>query len=136
MAPTAGKLLAAVTEGGRHHELVDSALRGLDRVLEQQKEDFRGRFGKESPWWVPGAVDDKITRRIVGALENTLKDVNENPDHPLRLRFDTAIDEFIVKLQASPEVILKAEKIKEEVLNAEAVKQLSGAIWRRAWFQF
>jgi uncharacterized membrane-anchored protein YjiN (DUF445 family) len=79
---------------------------------------------------VPGAVDEKITRRIVEALEATLRDVNENPEHPLRLRFDTAIDEFIVKLQASPEVILKAERIKDEVLSAEAVRQLSGAIWR------
>jgi hypothetical protein len=31
---------------------------------------------------VPGAVDDKITKRIVDALEKTMKDVNENPGAP------------------------------------------------------
>jgi uncharacterized membrane-anchored protein YjiN (DUF445 family) len=59
-----------------------------------------------------------------------MKDVNDDPEHPLRLRFDAAIDDFIVKLQASPEVILRAEQIKEELLHADAIRQLSSAIWR------
>jgi uncharacterized membrane-anchored protein YjiN (DUF445 family) len=132
VAPLIGRFLALLTADNRHQALLDQVIRLTAKGLTENQDLIRERVDKESPWWVPGAVDDKITRRIVGALENTLKDVNENPEHPLRLRFDTAIDEFIVKLQASPEVILKAEKIKEEVLNAEAVKQLSGAIWRDA----
>ena len=37
--------LGAVTEGGRHHELVDTALRGFDRYLVEQHDDLRARFG-------------------------------------------------------------------------------------------
>ena len=132
VAPLIGRFLALLTADNRHQALLDQVIRLTARGLTDNQDLIRDRVDKESPWWVPGAVDDKITRRIVQALEATLKDVNENPEHPLRLRFDTAIDEFIVKLQASPEVILKAEKIKEEVLNAEAVQKLSGAIWRDA----
>ena len=132
VAPLIGRFLALLTADNRHQALLDQVIRLTARGLTENEDLIRDRVDKESPWWVPGAVDDKITRRIVQALEATLKDVNENPEHPLRLRFDTAIDEFIVKLQASPEVILKAEKIKEEVLNAEAVQKLSGAIWRDA----
>ena len=132
VAPLIGRFLALLTADNRHQALLDQVIRLTARGLTENQDLIRDRVDKESPWWVPGAVDDKITRRIVQALEATLKDVNENPEHPLRLRFDTAIDEFIVKLQASPEVILKAEKIKEEVLNAEAVQKLSGAIWRDA----
>ena len=132
VAPLIGRFLALLTADNRHQALLDQVIRLTARGLTENQDLIRERVDRESPWWVPGAVDDRITKRIVGALEATLKDVNENPEHPLRLRFDTAIDEFIVKLQASPEVILKAEKIKEEVLSAEAVKQLSGAIWRDA----
>jgi uncharacterized membrane-anchored protein YjiN (DUF445 family) len=132
VAPLIGKFLALLTADNRHQALLDQVIRLTARGLTENQDLIRERVDKESPWWVPGAVDDRITKRIVQALEATLKDVNENPEHPLRLRFDTAIDEFIVKLQASPEVILKAERIKEEVLNAEAVQQLSGAIWRDA----
>ncbi|HEX4935707.1 MAG TPA: DUF445 domain-containing protein, partial [Gemmatimonadaceae bacterium] len=93
---------------------------------------IRERVEKESPWWIPGAIDDKIAGRIVRALENTMQAVHEDPNHPLRQRFDTAIDEFIVKLQASPEVILKAEQIKDDVLHADAVRQFSASLWADA----
>jgi uncharacterized membrane-anchored protein YjiN (DUF445 family) len=132
VAPLIGKFLALLTADNRHQALLDQVIRLTARGLTENQDLIRDRVDKESPWWVPGAVDDRVTKRIVQALEATLKDVNENPEHPLRLRFDTAIDEFIVKLQASPEVILKAERIKEEVLSAEAVQQLSGTIWRDA----
>ena len=130
VAPLIGKFLALLTADNRHQALLDQVIRLTARGLSENQDLIRDRVDKETPWWVPGAVDDKITRRIVEALEATLRDVNENPEHPLRLRFDTAIDEFIVKLQASPEVIMKAERIKDEVLSADAVRQLSGAIWR------
>jgi uncharacterized membrane-anchored protein YjiN (DUF445 family) len=130
VAPLIGRFLALLTADNRHQALLDQVIRLTARGLAENQDLIRERVDKETPWWVPGAVDDKITKRIVGALEATLRDVNENPEHPLRLRFDTAIDEFIVKLQASPEVILKAEQIKEDVLSAEAVQQLSAAIWR------
>lgn len=130
VAPLLGKFLALVTADGRHQSLLDQVIRLTARGLTDNQDLIRQRVDKETPWWVPGAVDDKITKRIVDALEATLRDVNENPEHPLRHRFDAALDDFIVKLQASPEVILKAERIKDEVLNAQAVKQLSGAIWR------
>jgi uncharacterized membrane-anchored protein YjiN (DUF445 family) len=130
VAPIIGKFLALLTADNRHQALLDQVIRLTARGLTENQDLIRERVDKETPWWIPGAVDDKITRRIVDALEKTMKDVNENPDHPIRLRFDTAIDEFIVKLQASPDVILKAERIKDEVLNADAVRKLSGAIWR------
>lgn len=130
VAPLIGKFLALLTADNRHQALLDQVIRLTAKGISENQDLIRERVDKETPWWVPGAVDERITKRIVSALEATLQDVNENPEHPLRLRFDTAIDEFIVKLQASPEVILKAEKIKEEVLSAEAVQQLSSAIWR------
>lgn len=130
VAPILGRFLALLTADGRHQALLDQVIRLTAKGLAENQDLIRDRVDKETPWWIPGAVDEKITKRIVEALEATLRDVNENPDHPLRQRFDTALDEFIVRLQASPEVMLRAEKIKEEVLNAEAVQQLSGAIWR------
>src|SRR5687767_14218306 len=130
VAPLLGKFLALLTADNRHQALLDQVIRLTAKGISENQDLIRERVDKEAPWWVPGAVEDKITKRIVGALEATLRDVNENPEHPLRLRFDTAIDEFIVKLQASPEGILKAEQIKEDVLSAEAVQQLSAAIWR------
>src|SRR5688572_935282 len=130
VAPLIGRFLALLTADNRHQALLDQVIRLTAKGISENQDLIRERVDKEAPWWVPGAVEDKITKRIVDALEATLRDVNENPNHPLRLRFDTALDEFIVSLQASPDVIMKAERIKEDVLSAEAVQQLSSAIWR------
>lgn len=132
VAPMVGRLLSLLTAGNRHQALLDDAIRLLAKAISENQDLIRERVEKESPWWIPGAVDDKIAARIVSALERTARAVHNDPEHPLRHRFDAAIDEFIVKLQASPEVILKAEQLKEDLLSADAVRQFSASLWSDA----
>lgn len=132
VAPLIGRLLSVLTAGNRHQALLDDAIRLLAKGITENQDLIRERVEQESPWWIPGAVDDRIAARIVSALERTMQAVHADPNHPLRHRFDAAIDEFIVKLQASPEVILKAEQIKDDVLHAEAVRQFSASLWADA----
>lgn len=132
VAPLLGRALSLLTAGNRHQALLDDAIRLLAKGISENQDLIRERVEKESPWWIPGAVDDKIAARIVAALERTVKAVHADPNHPLRARFDNAIDEFIVKLQASPEVILKAEQIKEDLLQADTVRQFSASLWSDA----
>ena len=132
VAPLVGRLLSLLTADNRHQALLDDAIRLLAKGISENSDLIRERVEKESPWWIPGAVDDRIASRIVNALDRTMQAVHNDPEHPLRLRFDAAIDDFIVKLQASPQVILRAEAIKDEVLNAEAVRALSASIWSDA----
>lgn len=132
VAPLVGRALSVLTAGNRHQALLDDAIRLLARGISENQDLIRERVEQESPWWIPGAIDDRIAGRIVRALENTMQAVHADPNHPLRQRFDAAIDEFIVKLQASPEVILKAEQIKEDLLQADAVRQFSASLWADA----
>ena len=132
VAPMLGRMLSVFTAGNRHQALLDDVIRLTSRAISENQDLIRARVDNESPWWIPGAIDDRITRKIVGALDRTMQDVHNDPDHPLRQRFDLAIDEFIVKLQASPEVILKAEQLKEDILSAEAVRAFSASLWSDA----
>ncbi len=132
IAPLLGRALSLLTAGNRHQALLDDAIGLLAKGLSENQDLIRERVEKESPWWIPGAFDDKIAARIVAALERTVQAVHRDPNHPLRARFDNAIDEFIVKLQASPDVILKAEQIKEDLLQADTVRQFSASLWSDA----
>jgi uncharacterized membrane-anchored protein YjiN (DUF445 family) len=132
VAPLLGRLLSLLTAGNRHQALLDDAIRLTARAIAENQDLIRERVEKESPWWVPGVLDDRIAHRIVTGLERTLQAVRDDPEHPLRHRFDAALDEFIVRLQASPEVILKAEAIKNDVLSADAVRQFSASLWTDA----
>jgi uncharacterized membrane-anchored protein YjiN (DUF445 family) len=129
VAPMLGRMLSVLTAENRHQGLLNDVIRLTAKGIAENHDLIRDRVEKESPWWIPGVVDDRIANRIVIALERTMEAVHADPDHPLRHRFDAAIDEFIVKLQASPDVILRAEQIKEEVLSAEAVRGFSASLW-------
>jgi uncharacterized membrane-anchored protein YjiN (DUF445 family) len=121
--------LGLLTAGGRHQELLDEALRLAARAVAEHEAYIRERIAAESPWWVPGAVEDKIHEKVVDALEHTLAEVSQNPDHPLRARFDHAVATFAERLRTSPETIARAEAIKEELLAHPAVRDYAGSVW-------
>jgi uncharacterized membrane-anchored protein YjiN (DUF445 family) len=132
VAPLLGQMLTLITAGDRHQELLDEAIALLARAVDENQELIRERIEAESPWWVPGMVDDRIHRKIVTGLDNTLADVRDDPNHPLRRRFDDALANFVRKLKESPEVRAKAERMKLEILDAEAVRNFSASIWEDA----
>lgn len=132
VAPILGQMLSLLTAGDRHQELLDEAIALLARAVDQNQELIRERIEEESPWWVPGMVDDRIHRKIVTGLDNTLTAVRDDPQHPLRRRFDEALANFVRKLNESPEVRARAEKIKLEILDRDAVRRFSSSIWEDA----
>ena len=129
VAPLVGKLLSILTAGNRHQELLDEAIRLTARAVTDNRDALRDKIEKESPWWVPSMVDDRIHTKIVNGIENTLREVRDNPRHPLRVRFDAALNDFIQKLHSSPEVIARAEAIKDDILNSAVVHRFSSSLW-------
>jgi uncharacterized membrane-anchored protein YjiN (DUF445 family) len=129
VAPVVGNILSLVTASNRHQELLDEALKLVDRVVHDHDEIIRQRIREESPWWVPDRVDDKIHDKIVSAIENTIHEVSTDPAHPLRLRFDAAVQRFVERLRTSPDVIAKGEELKTELLAHPSVRQFSSEVW-------
>lgn len=129
VAPLMGNVLTLVTADNRHQELLDSAIRLFGRAFDENREALRDKIRRETPWWMPTAVDDQIYNKIVRSVENTLHEVSADPDHPLRGRFNEAVSEFVDRLKTSPEMIARGEEIKEEVLRHPAVRGYSASIW-------
>ena len=132
LAPIAGRLLASATDGARHQEILDGALRGVDRFLVEQKEDLRSRFGRESPWWVPESIDDRIFEKLHGALRGFIVEVVGDPGHELRGQIEVRLRTFIERLQHDPELMERGERLKEELLGNAAIRQWSTSIWADA----
>jgi uncharacterized membrane-anchored protein YjiN (DUF445 family) len=61
LAPLAGRALRFFTQDGRHAELLDTMLVGLDRYLGAHAQELKAQLGARSPWWLPGAVEDRIS---------------------------------------------------------------------------
>lgn len=129
VAPMLARGFELLTAGGRHQSLLDDALRLAARFIAENDEVIRERIKQESPWWVPGMVENKLHDRIVTGVENTLAAVAADPDHPLRHRYDEAVQRFVESLRTSPDVIARAETLKLELLDHPSVAEFSGEVW-------
>ena len=128
-APLMARLFELMTTGGRHQALLDDALRLAAKFLYENEAMIREKVKAESPWWVPGAVDSRVGDKIVSGVEKTLVAVAADPDHPLRQRYDEAVDRFVLSLRENPETIARFEQIKLDVLAHPGVADFSREVW-------
>jgi uncharacterized membrane-anchored protein YjiN (DUF445 family) len=129
LAPLLGKVLTVVTEDGRHQEVLDEMIRLAARTVNDNADLIRERIERETPWWIPSSVDDKIFKRVLGAIQRLLSELSEDPNHPLRERFDASLLSFIEKLNTSPEFAAKVDAWKEDFLDNEAARKFSATLW-------
>jgi len=129
VAPIAGQVLDLVTEDGRHHQLFDATLKGVAEMLVDQRSVLRDRFEQESPWWVPGAVDDRVFDKIYHGITGFIAEVRRSPDHEVRRHVDTKVRDLAVRLRESPEMAERANRIKDDLLAHPALKDWAVEIW-------
>jgi uncharacterized membrane-anchored protein YjiN (DUF445 family) len=129
LAPLAGRALEAITAQDRHHELLDSVLRGVDRALYENRENLRSRFGRESPWWVPEPIDDRIFEKLFDGLHNLLQEVAADPHHELRMEFDKRVRTLAVELGTSPSLRARGEELKHDLLAHPELRKWSSSLW-------
>lgn len=129
LAPLAGRALQAMTEGGRHHDLLDVMLRGVDRFLTDNRDSLRLRFGTESPWWLPEAAEDRIFERLLDGARAVLGEVVDNPYHELRLDFDRRVRQLAQDLQTSETLRARGEDLKHDLLAQPELRAWVATVW-------
>jgi uncharacterized membrane-anchored protein YjiN (DUF445 family) len=129
-APIAGRGLELMTADGRHHELVTTSARGIVRFIEENRVELRGRFGRESPWWVPEPIDDRIFEKLFQGLRGFLVEVADDPDHLVRDHLDRRIARLVDDLCHDPEYRARGEALKEELLAHPALGAWTATLWR------
>jgi uncharacterized membrane-anchored protein YjiN (DUF445 family) len=129
LAPLAGRALGVMTEGGRHHDLLDVMLQALDRFLTENNASLRARFGNESPWWLPEAAEDRIFERLLDGARKVIGEVAHNPDHELRADFDARVRRLVDELQTSPALGARGEDLKHELLDHPELRAWVAGMW-------
>lgn len=129
LAPLAGRVLTVATAEGRHVELVDATLRGGLRFLDDHRESLRSRFGRESPWWVPETIDDRIFTKLFDGLRAFLVEVGDTPHHEFRAYLEERVAVLAERLQTDPALIARGEEVKEQILTHPAVQAWTASLW-------
>ena len=129
LAPLAGRALRVATAQGRHEQLLDAGLRGLERYLEEHRDELRTRLGQRSPWWLPGAVEDRIFERLIDGARTVLADMAGDPEHHLRREIDIRLASLATELETSPELLERGERFKQGVLSQEQLREWVASLW-------
>jgi uncharacterized membrane-anchored protein YjiN (DUF445 family) len=127
--PLAGRALRAGVEDGRHRPMVDALLRGAVTFLDEQRESLRVRFGASSPWWLPGALEDRFFDRLIDGARMLLASVAADPDHELRAELDARLRTLADRLQYEKELAERAEALVGDALASPDVRGWTRSLW-------
>jgi uncharacterized membrane-anchored protein YjiN (DUF445 family) len=128
-APLAARVVDAAVEGGHHEVLFDNTLKGLARFLDENRALLRRKLAEESPWWIPEPIDNRLFRKLFNGVQGFLVEVQEQPDHPLRLQFRAWVADLAQGLRTDPAMIARGETIKSELLEHPDVRAWLSSIW-------
>jgi uncharacterized membrane-anchored protein YjiN (DUF445 family) len=129
IAPLAGRALRAATADGRHQELLDALLNAAGSFLDENRTELRERFGRESPWWLPGAVEDRIFDRMLDGVRRLIESVCNDPNHEMRALFDERVAVLADRLEHDPALRARGEQLKRDVLAHPELRRWSASLW-------
>ncbi len=129
VAPLLGRVIDASVEGGHHQRLLDAVMTGVSGFLDDNRGTMRLRLDKESPWWVPEPIDDRVFKKIFGGVQRFLADVRADPNHEVRASIEERIVKLADRLRNDPEMIAKAEELKHELLSHPEVQAWLQSLW-------
>ena len=129
LAPLLGRTLDWLVQDGRHQEILTQSLRFALVMLHDNREVIRGNVQQESPWWMPGFVDDKIVVQMLDRIETLLLEMSLDPDHVMRGNFNRWMLRWADDLQHSPEYQRWGEQFKESMLENSGLQDYLYRLW-------
>jgi uncharacterized membrane-anchored protein YjiN (DUF445 family) len=129
LAPLMGRTLDWLVQDGRHQQVLTQSLRFAIVFLHDKRATIRGNVQKESPWWLPGFVDDKIVLQMLDRIETLLLEMSLDPDHPMRSDFNRWITQWADELQNSPQYQRWGEQLKQNLLENEDLQEYLFRLW-------
>lgn len=130
LAPLAGRVLRHLTEDGRHRPVLDALLTALDRYLDEHRSELRGRLGEQSPWWLPGAVEDRMFERLLDGARTALRDMVTNPENSFRQELEAAVTKLATDLESSADLRDRGEQLKSELVSQPQLRGWATTLWR------
>jgi uncharacterized membrane-anchored protein YjiN (DUF445 family) len=142
-ASMGGEVLGLLTKDGRHHELLDAALSSLAHFLDSPEAKHKvsalmvKHARKEWPMIVT-VVDavksvevlaDNLADRLAMAIISEMQDILSNPQHAIRLDYETWLQNFVQRLKTDATLIERIQEIKNQIIEHPAVHDYVNGLW-------
>lgn len=139
VSTSAGTILDALRNNNRHQVVLDDLLKrcaawlGTDEAQTRLAKAIDDMCAKEYPLLVAFIPNrDQFARgageKIVKRINAFIQEVNADPGHEVRYRFDTAVTGFIARLKDDQVLRDRVEAIKRDVVHNQAITDYATSI--------
>lgn len=130
LAPLLGNTLEWLVRGQRHQQILTQILRYTIVVVHDNRDAIRARVQKESPWWLPGFVDDRILKKMLERIEHQLFEMALDQQHPLREQFNGWVQNLAHELKNNAEHRRLGDDFKQQLLENDELQDYLYGLWR------
>jgi len=130
LAPLLGNTLEWLVRGQRHQQILTQVLRYTIVLVHDNRDAIRAKVQKESPWWLPGFVDDRILKKMLERIEHQLFEMALDQDHPLREQFNQWAQNLAHDLKNSAEHRRLGDEFKQQLLENDELQDYLYGLWR------
>ncbi len=130
LAPLLGNTLDWLVRGQRHQQILTQVLRYTIVLVHDNRAAIRAKVQKESPWWLPGFVDDRILATMLERIEHQLFEMALDQDHPLREQFNQWVQSLAHNLQNNAEHRRLGDEFKQQLLDNDELQDYLYGLWR------
>ena len=130
--PPMGKLLGQIVADGTHHRLVDIGIDEAHGWLLANRETVIDIVAEQAPAWTPKFMDEAVGGRAHREAVRFVREVQADPEHPMRLALDDLLTRIATDLRDDPYMIHRVELLKERLINHPDVREGVSSIWSTA----
>lgn len=130
LAPLLGSTIDWLVRGQRHQQILTQILRYLIVVLNENRDTIREKVQHESPWWIPGFVDDRIMKKMLERIEHQLFEMALNSDHAMRGQFSHWVQNLADDLKNSPAHRRWGDDLKQQLLDNDELQEYLYGLWK------
>ena len=130
LAPLLGNMLEWLVRGHRHQQILTQVLRYSIVLVHDNRDAIRAKVQQESPWWLPGFVDDRILKKMLERIEHQLFEMALDPDHSLRDQFNLWVQGLAHDLKHNPEHRRLGDDFKQQLLANDESQDYRYGLWR------
>ncbi len=131
-APLLGQLLSAAMKEGRHQPVMDSFIRWLAQVLEENQaliyQMVHERANTVVRWT---GLDETLANAIINGLDKMLQEAADDPGHRLRVKVEEGLMTLAFDLQHDPEMQAKIDRIRDELVANPAMQRWLDGLWQQ-----
>jgi uncharacterized membrane-anchored protein YjiN (DUF445 family) len=118
-----------ILEKNDHQKIITNLSSQIKNYIIENDEMIQDRVKKGSYSFIPAFVDNKIADKIASGLADFFKEIEEDPEHEIRMLITKKIHEFSTDLKEDPKWDDEFKTIKNDLLKGDKLNEYSIDIW-------